>query len=845
MPAIRDTSFAYETVTTDGGVTIPMCGYALGDLLFAFVTGDTGAPTWGCSNGVGTWNQLFTRNNTCSTVVYWKYAAASGEGDVVVTSTVSETYSGILVSVRDVYQSYTGGSPPVQSNTTSTGTRIALPTITTTAADSLVLALVSGAGTSSFAFIEEALQDLTKVDGSAEGLAVGWFYKAAAGLTTAHNATSLSSQAGTKAVIEVRAPAGGATARPTYPVSDASILLTPTPGIAWDTNTVIAATADTSFGTSLAGKTANDATVTAAIADVGIDTGAFMSFAGLTNAATANQVSGAEAIVAAARYNIGTRNVLGHFRHPTPVNNQRLAPLASGRGIWFGLRSGATNATNYKIWQVHAADIPLVPGYVQPFLINPANTDTIASAGTVSTSDVRNYGYWTSGLGVLTQQSCFGPMWAMDTTVLAGGIAAEPIDIPGIVEAAAKRKVRFSSLLQGADQMLCFQAIQFGDGGSNPTYLFLDSTAVEFPSKKNVARKLVNYNGTDDSVGFTYYGVSGDTIRHINSVISSASKYHWRIHASSTSAATWDFAGLSIIGAGDVQLRAVTTFTGMAFTTCPTITQNSAVINDCSFSGSKIISATLGDMDNITNCAFTSSGTGHAIEVSGTASTITLTGNTFSGYAASDGSTGNEAIYVNIASGTVTLNISGGTTPSIRTAGATVVVVAGAVTVTAQAVTESGTAIASARVHVEATSGGPFPAGASVTIANSGTTATVTHTAHGMATNDKVVIRGASLDANNGVFTITSTGANSYTYTTGSAPGSNPTGSITSTFVVLNGLTDGGGQISMTRVFASNQPVTGQIRKSSGTPFYKNAAVTGTVNSSTGGTFTGVMISDD
>jgi hypothetical protein len=643
--------------------------------MFAFCAGDTGAPTWSCSNGIGTWTQLFALSNTASFTCWWKYAAASGEGDVVFSNAVNETYSGALVVVRDVYQSYTSGSPPLSANATATGTKIALPTITTNAANSLVLAAISSSGTSSLSFVEDALQDLVKVDGAAEGLAVGWFFKQAAGLTTAYNAASMASAAGSKAVIEVRAPAGGATVIPPYPVSDASIFLTPSPGIAYDSNTALAATADTNFGTSIAGKTCNDGTVATAVTDIGLDKGAFMSMAGVTNATTANQMSGAEAVVAASRYNVGNRNILTNFRHAAPSSNQRLSPITSGRGVWFGMKSGATAATDYKVWQVHGGDVAMPPGYVMPLVINAANTDTIATAGTLSNSDVRRYGFWTGGIGALTQQSCFGPMWAMDTTVLAGGVSAEPIGIPEIVQSAALNKVRFSSLLQGANQMLCLQAIQFGNGGTNPVYLQLDSTAIEFPSKKNTAKKLVNYNGIDDSVGFTYYPGASDTIIHRSSVVSSPSKYHWRIHASASASATYDFNGLSIIGAGDVQLRAVTTFSNMTFASCPTITQNSAVVDNCTFTASKITSATLGDMDNLTNCSFTSSGTGHAIEVGGSASTITFTGNTFTGYASSNGTTGNEAIYVNIASGNVTINISGGgSTPSIRTAGATVTV---------------------------------------------------------------------------------------------------------------------------------------------------------------------------
>ena len=131
---------------------------------------------------------------------------------------------------------------------------------------------------------------------TAEGLALGWFFKQAAGLTTAYNAAAMASAAGGKAVIECRAPAGGADVVPTYPVSDDSILLTPSPGVAYDSNTVIAATADTNFGTSIAGKTCNDATVVAAVTDIGIDRDAFMSFAGLTNvAATLFNLLGFEA----------------------------------------------------------------------------------------------------------------------------------------------------------------------------------------------------------------------------------------------------------------------------------------------------------------------------------------------------------------------------------------------------------------------------------------------------------------------------------------------------------------------------------------------------------------------
>ena len=114
-------------------------------------------------------------------------------------------------------------------------------------------------------------------------------------------------------------------------------------------------------------------------------------------------------------------------------------------------------------------------------------------------------------------------------------------------------------------------------------------------------------------------------------------------------------------------------------------------------------------------------------------------------------------------SGTVDLTVINGATPSYTTYGATVNVIAGAVTTSLLVTDTAGTPIQSAQVMVAA-SAGPLPYNATVTIANSGTTATVTHTSHGMSTGDKVRIKGASHYQNNGVFTITVTGANTYTY---------------------------------------------------------------------------------
>lgn len=235
----------------------------------------------------------------------------------------------------------------------------------------------------------------------------------------------------------------------------------------------------------------------------------------------------------------------------------------------------------------------------------------------------------------------------------------------------------------------------------------------------------------------------------------------------------------------------------------------------------------------------------HAIEFGTTSPTsMTLTNVTFSGYNASN-NVNDSAIHFKRTTGTVTLTISGGTTPSYRTDGATISIVAGAVTVAVNVKNTSGSNISGARVLLKAASGGPFPFDVTVTISNSGTTATVTHTGHGLATNDYVVIKGASLAANNGVWQITVTGSNSYTYTMASSPGSSPTGTIKATYACLYGTTDGSGNLSTSKVYSSAQPVSGWVRKATGSPLYKTAALGGSVSNSTGYSASVQMIADE
>jgi len=144
-----------------------------------------------------------------------------------------------------------------------------------------------------------------------------------------------------------------------------------------------------------------------------------------------------------------------------------------------------------------------------------------------------------------------------------------------------------------------------------------------------------------------------------------------------------NFESCTFVGMNTFGFLSNSTINDTVFRGCGQIDQNLALMGSCTISNSTATSSLLLDNSgadlggNLSNTTFNSSGTGHAIEItSGTS--VTLNNISFNGYAGTDGSTGNESVYINIGSGTFTVNVSGGDTPTIRTAGATVTVEASA-----------------------------------------------------------------------------------------------------------------------------------------------------------------------
>ena len=318
--------------------------------------------------------------------------------------------------------------------------------------------------------------------------------------------------------------------------------------------------------------------------------------------------------------------------------------------------------------------------------------------------------------------------------------------------------------------------------------------------------------------------------------------------------------GCSFTSLSTFSLQAATDILDSIFRQCDTVTAPGSNLTGSQFLLPRVAADTSAvvwnvatDVDGKLDRTVFSKGTNahHAIEL-GTSSptTITLRGITFTGFNASNAQN-DSTIHVKRTTGTVTINLIGCTgNITYKTAGATVVFVVDPVTLSVHVQDiNTGTAIASARVWVPVTStAGGKPYQATVSITRSGTTATVSHTSHGMATNDWVWITGCTGTDGalyNGTFQITWISANSYSYVMAGTPSGSAAGAPKATFVVLNGVTNGTGDISASYSWASAQTVSGRVRSATGAgPYYKTAPIAGSISTSSGLAVTVQMIPD-
>lgn len=315
-----------------------------------------------------------------------------------------------------------------------------------------------------------------------------------------------------------------------------------------------------------------------------------------------------------------------------------------------------------------------------------------------------------------------------------------------------------------------------------------------------------------------------------------------------------NFYGCSLIHGGDFLLDdPAVSFISTLFIDCDSALVSNAEILRCSIieanTADGVAFMTTDKLDDIVFCTFEFSD-GHGVELTtpNTASHASK-GNVFTSYGTT--TSNDAALYNNSGSGLVTINVTdGGSDITYRDGtSATTAIVLNPVTLILTVLEQDGTPVENARVLVRAGATGNIPYLDSVTIDRTGSVATVAHTAHGMINGQKVKITGADQAEYNGVKTITNVVANEYDYTVTGSPTTPATGTIISTGVIVEGLTDSSGEISDTRVYTADQEidsVRSHARKSSAAddPKFQTSPISGTILSASGFAANVLMIPD-
>jgi len=261
------------------------------------------------------------------------------------------------------------------------------------------------------------------------------------------------------------------------------------------------------------------------------------------------------------------------------------------------------------------------------------------------------------------------------------------------------------------------------------------------------------------------------------------------------------------VDTGRVEVRNCT-FAGYSGTAAALLWNENIDIADCRF---------LGNSDGTNNPA----GIEHPVNTSSpyTYDNLTFSGNDFD-------------ILYSQGTGNVTINAINGSNPTTSTAtGTGSVTINNAVVVSVEAIesTDSSLKVEGARVLLYET---PRPI---TSITRSGSTATVTTTAaHGFSTGDLIMVRNVDQPEYTGIYTITVTGASTFTYTVSGTPTTPATGSnLQCAFVVIDrALTSATGIAQNTGYnYTADQAVEGFVRKASSAPTYKTQPISGTITS--------------
>ncbi len=688
----------YATTYLNGASTslaLNMPPHEVNDILVAWATMDTGTATFA---GTG-WATTASNTAQASITSSWTWKKATSSAETLSITTTDGWTCGVYC-IRDVDTTTAIDVSLLGSAAAPTNPAKAVSqSVTTTVADTFILYLIGTDLVATASHSEPGVHHITSFDNqgttatTSAAQSAAWYIQRSAGDTPAPSWTQSQMAAYTRLTIAFRNASGGVI--PAY-IDDVT---TPATTISNCThystlNNISFPAALTTTGAMSNGKTTSYVTGAVA-ADLGINSfSSGISKASATQARTA--LTGYEMALTGGR-NWSTGLIMGSFIGGTPkMGTFGIGSVAEGGCV---IRIGSA-ANNWAAYQVAAKDAVPTLENRSIWAIKPGYTTTAYGAGSAVTTTAVTYLQSLTNQPSFSSQAILSEVYQVFTQVIAGGTSTAPVDSDGLASVGKSFRLPVIQKAGGAG-VISYVPIQIG--GGDAVNFQIDAGALQFPRRYSTITKEISFHAPDNEVGISYAGKSGDVIKHTNSVVTSPSIYYWEINSAATSAATWDFAGLTVVNA-TVTLRNVMTFTGMSFSNCIQVDASACTVSNCNIQINNTVANKLivSSTSNISGCEINtttipsgvaltqtatpnvfannqytgSSTTGHAIEVT-TPGTYTFSGNVFTGYGANNS---NSAAIYNNSGGLVTLNISGGgSVPTVRNgAGASTVVNASA-----------------------------------------------------------------------------------------------------------------------------------------------------------------------
>lgn len=638
--------------TASASATPTLLPHVTNDLLMICITQDIGSSS--ITTASSGWAMIGTgaASGGCRQQWAYKIAASGAEPDPTFSGTNdtwifqkfvikdADTTTPIDVSARVDFNNPAGGL-------------VTSGTVTTTADNALLMYSMGSDGASVSATVDpDEMLTLLITPGTAESAVVGWANKLSTGLTTAINLKlSTDAEGGNVWVIAIKNKSGGLLA------PFCTSVYTPIRYYG-GTGTTGNFSALSTIAATIAGlpTSATLGTVsTGSIPEVFVSG---QSFTFGTAPASATYQGAVDTLSSA--INLTNKLVSFVFRSPTALANSRL--LSSG---FFFLV--ADSANNYIVYQIIPGS-QYVANQTYVFVANIGTGTIFTSSGTIDYTDITKFGWFVERNAGTTTSSDLRVknLFIHDEATLVGGNATLPAKLSTVYDYLTGGLSNFGvSSFQGAGQLLVKQSIQFGDG-STPTFVNLSANSLEIPVYNETYQKpsTQKYLPVDDAVNVEIYASASDTMNFASSIFASQRQNTFTINASSSASATYDFAGMSIIGYEVTNNVSGVVFNAITFSGTRGITLNGGGMDECTVSDSLTTPAvTTNNPENITDTTFVSAGTGHAIEIT-TPGTYDFTGNVFTGYGAD--ATTDAAIYNN-SGGAVELIIPlGDATPTVR-----------------------------------------------------------------------------------------------------------------------------------------------------------------------------------